>query len=308
MSAVADTDRVHAFRRAEAAVFARYGIEVAERVLDLGGSTVRVLESGDGPPVLLVPGDGAVAGAWAPLLAELRGNRAIVLDRPGAGLSGPFDRRAGDLRGQAVAMLTASLDALGLERATVIGSSGGAAWALWTALEAPQRVAAVASLGMPGVCLPGVRPLPPMRVLSIPGLGRLLARIPAPSPDATGRLLAKTDARLLDHPEIVALYHAAGRLPGYPRSVADLFGASMRPGGAPRAACVIGDDDLRALETPVRFVFGADEPLGGPDVVRRAADLMPHARVEVVPGAWHHPWLADASAVGRLVPGFVPSP
>ena len=33
------------------------------------------------------------------------------------------------------------------------------------------------------------------------------------------------------------------------------------------------------------FVFGADEPLGGPEVVRRAAGLMPHARVEVVPGA-----------------------
>jgi hypothetical protein len=35
---------------------------------------------------------------------------------------------------------------------------------------------------------------------------------------------------------------------------------------------------------------------------------MPHARVEVVPGAWHHPWLADGPAVGRLVAGLVPRP
>ena len=308
MSTVPTSDPMQAFRDAERAAFARYGVTVAERVLDLGGPTVRVLESGDGPPVLLVPGDGAVAGAWAPLMAELRGHRAIVLDRPGAGLSGPFDRRAGDLRTQAVALVTASLDALGLERAPVVGSSGGAAWALWTAIEAPERVTAIASLGMPGVCLPGVRPLPPMRMLSVPGLGQLLARIPAPSPDATGRMLAKTDARLLDHPEIVALYHAAGRLPRYPRSVADLFQASMRPGGRPRAACVIGDDELRTLAAPVLFIFGADEPLGGPQVVRRAADLMPHARVDVVPGAWHHPWLADAPAVARLVTDLVPNP
>ena len=42
--------------------------------------------------------------------------------------------------------------------------------------------------------------------------------------------------------------------------------------------------------------------------VRGDAGLMPHARVEVVPGAWHHPWLADAPAVGRLVAGLVRRP
>ena len=303
-----ERDPVTAFRLAEDAAFARHGVTVAEHRLDLDGRTVRVLESGDGPPIVLVPGDGAVAGAWAPLMAELPGHRVIVLDRPGAGLSGAFDRRAGDLRDQAVGLLTATLDALGLERVPIVGSSGGAAWALWTALAAPERVSAVAALGMPGVCLPGVRPLPPMRLLSVPGLGQMLARVPAPSPDATGRMLAKTDARLLDHPEIVALYHAAGRLPGYAASVAAVFQASMRPGGRPRAGCVIGDDELRALDVPVVFVFGADEPLGGPEVVRRAADLMPHARVEVIPGAWHHPWLADAAAVGRVVAGLVRRP
>jgi 2-hydroxy-6-oxonona-2,4-dienedioate hydrolase len=303
-----ERDPVKAFRLAEDAAFARHGVTVAQHDLDLGGRTVRVLESGDGPPIVLVPGDGAVAGAWAPLMAELTGHRVLVLDRPGAGLSGAFDRRAGDLRAQAVGLLTATLDALGLEQVPIVGSSGGAAWALWTEIATPGRVGAVAALGMPGVCLPGVRPQPPMRLLSVPGLGQLLARIPAPSPDATGRMLAKTDARLLEHPEIVALYHAAGRLPGYPGSVAALFQASMRPGGRPRAGCVIGDDQLRALDVPVLFVFGADEPLGSPEVVRRAAGLMPHARVEVVPGAWHHPWLADAPAVGRLVAGLVRRP
>jgi pimeloyl-ACP methyl ester carboxylesterase len=244
-----ERDPVTAFRLTEDAAFARHGVTVAEHSLDLGGRTVRVLESGDGPPIVLVPGDGAVAGAWAPLMAELPGHRVIVLDRPGAGLSGAFDRRAGDLRDQAVGLLTATLDALGLERVPIVGSSGGAAWALWTAIATPGRVGAVAALGMPGVCLPGVRP-----------------------------------------------------------SVAALFQASMRPGGRPRATCVIGDDELRALDVPVLFVFGADEPLGGPEVVRRAAGLMPHARVEVVPGAWHHPWLADAPAVGRLVAGLARRP
>src|SRR4051794_19776444 len=70
-----ERDPVMAFRLAEDAAFARHGVTVAEHSLDLGGRTVRVLESGDGPPIVLVPGDGAVAGAWAPLMAELPGHR-----------------------------------------------------------------------------------------------------------------------------------------------------------------------------------------------------------------------------------------
>ena len=56
-----ERDPVTAFRLAEDAAFARHGVTVAEHSLDLGGRTVRVLESGDGPPIVLVPGDGAVA-------------------------------------------------------------------------------------------------------------------------------------------------------------------------------------------------------------------------------------------------------
>ena len=264
-----ERDHVTAFRLAEDAAFARYGVTVAEHSLDVGGRTVRVLESGDGPPIVLVPGDGAVAGAWAPLVPELPGYRTIVLDRPGAGLSGPSTGRRRPSRSGGRA-------ADGLARRARSRARADRRQLRW------RRVGALDGDRLTGarqrrrgarharVSLPGVRPQPPMRLLSVPGLGQLLARIPAPSPDATGRMLAKTDARLPEHPEIVALYHAAGRLPGYAGSVAALFQASMRPGGRPRATCVIGDDELQALDVPVLFVFGADEPLGGPEVVRRA--------------------------------------
>jgi hypothetical protein len=32
---------------------------------------------------------------------------------------------------------------------------------------------------------------------------------------------------------------------------------------------------------------------------------MPNARVEVVECAWHHPWLADPTGIGRLLFGFL---
>ncbi|HVF77894.1 MAG TPA: alpha/beta hydrolase [Solirubrobacteraceae bacterium] len=295
------------FEQAEQRVFERYGIAPASRTLELAAPRlrVRVLEHGAGPPVLLIPGDGAVAAAWAPLAAELAGYRTIVLDRPGFGLSDRFDYRGCDLRPHGVAMLRSLLDALELDAAPIIGSSGGAQWSLWLAIEAPERVQALVPMGAPAVCLPGFHATPPMRVLTIPGLGGMLARMPSPSAKVTGRMLAGTDARLLDHPEIVGAYHAAGKLPGYGSSVAAVFQRSMRPGGIPRRTSLICDDELAQITAPTLFVWGADEPFGDPRVAERAAAQMPDAAVHVVPGAWHHPWLADTAGVGATVRRFL---
>jgi pimeloyl-ACP methyl ester carboxylesterase len=295
------------FTDAETAAFARYGVSGTSRFLALEepGLRVRLLESGEGPPVLLIPGDGAVASAWAPLIAELPGFRSIVLDRPSFGLGDPFDYTGADLRTHAVTLLRSLLDALGLEAVPIIGSSGGAAWSLWLALDDPQRVTALASMGAPGVCLPGFRASAAMRLLTLPLVGRALAGMPSPSVHATGRMLAMTDACFADHPEIVAAYHAAKELPGYNAGLATVFQRSMRPGGRPRHANVLSDEDLAAISRPALFTWGADEPYGPPAMAERAASLMPDACVEVVPGGWHHPWLADPRGVGASVTRFL---
>jgi pimeloyl-ACP methyl ester carboxylesterase len=301
---------VAAFQHAEEATFARHGVAVASRFVDLAEPSlrVRVLESGEGPPVLFVAGDGAVAAAWAPLLAELPEHRAIVLDRPSFGLGDGFDYRRCDMRRHGVALLGSLLDALELDAVPIVGSSGGGQWALWLAVDAPERVESLAPMGMPAVCLPGFHAPPAVRMLTIPGLGQLLARVPAPNPKVTGRMLASTDARLLDHPEIIDAYHAAGRLPHFARSVAAIFQSSMHPGGRPRSTWVISDDELEQLTRPTLFVYGQVEPYGNPDVAHRAAALMPDARVEVIRRGWHHPWLADAPGVGRIVRDFLAGP
>jgi pimeloyl-ACP methyl ester carboxylesterase len=301
------TDAVHRFEQAEQRVFARYAVGVESRVHQLREPPlrVRVLECGEGRPVVFVGGDGAIAAAWAPLLAQLPGRRAIVLDRPGFGLGAGFDYRAADLRGHAVALLRSLLDALELQAAPIVGSSGGGQWSLWLALDAPERVRALAPMGIPAACLPGFRPDAGLRLVSVPVLGRLLFALPSPSARATGKMLAGTDARLLDHPEIVEAYHAARRLPGYGRAAAAIFRRSLQVGGAARRNTMLTNEELARIAQPVLYVWGDREPFDGPEVGRRAAELMPDARVEVVDDAWHHPWLADASGVARLLLRFL---
>ena len=87
-------------------------------------------------PVLLLHGQPGAAADWERLNAAIGSAvRTIAFDRPG------WDRRSRvrDLAGNASAARNV-LDAVGVERATVVGHSLGAAVAVWLAWSSPERV------------------------------------------------------------------------------------------------------------------------------------------------------------------------
>jgi pimeloyl-ACP methyl ester carboxylesterase len=182
MSEHATDARAASFEVAERRLFDACAIQVASRRVRLADPpvAVRVLEAGDGPPLLLVHGSGTSASTWAPLLPYLAGYRLTAFDLPGFGLSDAFDYTGRSLREHAVAQLASLLDALDLERVPVIGTSLGGMWALCLAVDAPGRVTAVASLGVPAVALPGMRGDPFFTALSTPGVRQVFARIGSP--------------------------------------------------------------------------------------------------------------------------------
>jgi alpha-beta hydrolase superfamily lysophospholipase len=128
----------------ERRLYARYGLRVAEQHLDLPRPRmrIRVLEVGDGPPVLLLHGITLLADHWAPLLAELAGFRCIAVDLPGHGRSDPVDFRGVALRPWYSGMLGRLLDRLRLEAVPVVGHSLGGmlgcGWR-WTPLSGLTR-------------------------------------------------------------------------------------------------------------------------------------------------------------------------
>ena len=70
------------------------GLPVAERRLDLAGTSTAVLEGGDGPPLVLLHGGIECGGAiWAPVVARLaERHRVVIPDLPGLGESEPVAR------------------------------------------------------------------------------------------------------------------------------------------------------------------------------------------------------------------------
>jgi pimeloyl-ACP methyl ester carboxylesterase len=137
------------------------GAPVTERRLDLAGVSTAVLEAGQGPPVVLLHGQGGWSGMWLPVIADLmKTHRVIAADLPGLGASvvpdGPAD----------AARVLAWLDAL-IQRTcqappALVGASLGASIAARFAIAHPDRLsrlvlAAAGSLGRfrpaPGVVL-----------------------------------------------------------------------------------------------------------------------------------------------------------
>ena len=274
------------------------------------GNRVHLLEKGAGPPLVLLHGTGNPAGFLLPLLHELHDIHAIAPDRPGVGLSDPIDLPADRFRETTVAWLDRLLDALELDTVTLLGHSGGGVCALWYALAHQDRVERLALLGVPA--LPKTRCPLPIRLVATPGLGRLLSRLAPPNPRSMLRFAhhaAREKATLARYPDLVDLLVAAARDPITDRAAQAEFGALispfalLSPSGFRRRAR-LRPDELRRLAMPTLVLWGEHDPVGTIPVARAAAELIPHARLEVLPTG-HGPWLGQPMRTAAAVTDFM---
>lgn len=108
-----------------------------------GRCDIACVDEGAGFPVLLIHGLAGDHTAWDPQLAAWKSrHRVVAPDNRGAGASTQVDEPVAT-RDMAQDML-ALMDALGMERAHVVGRSMGGAIAQHMALLAPQRVQSLA--------------------------------------------------------------------------------------------------------------------------------------------------------------------
>jgi len=126
---------------------------------------LHVAERGEGNPVLLMHGFPELWYSWRHQLDALAdaGYRAIALDMRGfGGSSAPAEVEAYDIL-ELSADMAALLDALGIERAAIVGHDWGATVAWQFALGYPRRTVCVAGISVPLVPRAPVAPLRIMR-------------------------------------------------------------------------------------------------------------------------------------------------
>ena len=306
-TAAAD-ERMQRYRQAEQALWSHYGLQPAERFIELERPAVRlrVLEVGSGRPILFVPGTAGTGPSWGPLVRELEGFRCVLLDPPNSGLSSRLAYADRPYQAVIADVLGGVLDALGLDQTRVAGSSVGDVSALRLAAAHPARVGGVVLLGagpmLPDSGVPGI-----IRVIASP-LGAIMMRVPPSRPGVRAFL------RQIGHGASLA----AGRIPeelidwrlaldrdtDTVRNERDMVRAlvSWRTGFRP--GLTFEDIELAAIGQPTLLIYGTADPTGTLEVCRRVAGLLPRGELQVVDGAGHLPWLDDPGGVAERVSSF----
>jgi pimeloyl-ACP methyl ester carboxylesterase len=153
-----------------------HGLRISQ--VDTSEGAISISEAGSGPPVVLLHGLGATKVSFLPSVAALAGShRAIAVDLPGFGDSVKPIRAAYD-PAYFSRVVVALLDALGIDRAHVVGNSMGGRVALQLGLDHPDRVRRLGLLAPSLAWLRG-RPWAPLLKLVAPQLGLIQ---PAPRP------------------------------------------------------------------------------------------------------------------------------
>jgi pimeloyl-ACP methyl ester carboxylesterase len=296
-------DRLAAFHNAQRRVFDRYGVTVEPRFVDLPAvdGRAQVLVVGQGPPLVMVIGGAIPAALWAPLMAHIPGRTLYAMDLPGFGLTDAVDYHPRTYRATATAFLAGVLDGLGLDRCQFVTNSMGSLWTLWLAQQ-QARVEAQVMIGCPAMFLGTSAPVP-MRLASVPWLGRRLLTLRKPSPKQVEQVMAMVGERARGIDEIRDVLLACERLPTYVDSMLGMM-RSVMSWTRVRRGVATGPEQLRAVQHPVQVIWGEEDPFGTVQTGRRIAELISGSRFATLPGG-HAPWFHHADQIATITREFL---
>ncbi|HEV2547998.1 MAG TPA: alpha/beta hydrolase [Stellaceae bacterium] len=296
------------FSSMEAAVFARYALspKICHLSLAKPKLALRAYEIGKGEPILFMHGITLAAACWASLLAKLPSSHSIAIDMPGHGGSEGTDHSKGDLRRFYTQMILSCLDELGTRSAHLVGHSYGAMFALWLALDSPERARSVVVVGTPSVAF-GAHPDLMFRILSLRGIGPAMLSTPSPL-FIYRRMLAASlgpHAIAIMPPEVIRTSYLGMRRTGFAGTVSTYLREQFRGMNSRPQRYVLQDEELKQIRKPVLILWGEeDDRYQSIAEGRERAALIPNARFAVVPGG-HAPWLDDVAACSREIEAFL---
>jgi 3-oxoadipate enol-lactonase len=255
-------------------------------VLTVGDLRLYYEVHGQGPWLVLAHGAAGNHLSWwqqVPVFAKRY--RCVIFDHRGFGLSRNGEGEVEPAR--FVDDLGALLDHLGAQEVRLVGQSMGGLTCMGFALRHPERVRALVMAST----LAGMR-RPAWRAASEEVRAYTL-RLWERRRQGVRRALSPSFARA--HPHLAFLY----------RQIAALN--PPRPPDLPRRYPIIAQDpaDLARLVMPVLFIVGEEDDLFPPPLVEVGVQLLPNARLLVVPGAGHSVYYERPDVFNRAVLEFL---
>jgi pimeloyl-ACP methyl ester carboxylesterase len=257
----------------------------AGKFIEVGDIRLHYVESGNGEPIVLLHGNGAMAEDFTisglPEALAVR-HRVIVFDRPGYGYSERPQTRKWTAQEQAKLLHQATWQ-LGIQRAIVLGHSWGTLVALAWALEFPDDVRGLALLS--GYYYPSMRP--DTKLLATPALpliGTLMRHTVSP---LSGRLLWPLFSKQIFLPREIAPRFQSS----FPRWIslrpAQLLASAEESWMMVPAAKTLSPR-YRELKMPLLIMAGSGDLIADPqhNAVRLHQEL-PHSLLRLKEGVGH---------------------
>lgn len=219
-----------------------------------------------------------------------------------------MDHSTVDFHDFAIQTLTTVFDALGLDRVPIVAHSMGGHWSQWLAIARPERVTALALLGVPGNVLTTHPPLL-LRLTTMPGIGKLVGNASVPKGLETAlnglKITGHSAESIARQPAALAeCYFRFTHLPHYLTSTLSLMtSVNTLRGSMPRYR--ITAEQLRTIAQPALYLWGTDDPFGSVATGRKIAALVPNSDFHTLDGGGHLPWLDEPEYAGRLVSEFL---
>jgi len=255
------------------------------RFIEVNGITVHYKMAGSGRPAfILLHGFAASTFSWREVIGPMsEWGTVVAFDRPGFGLTerplqwtgrSPYSPEAQP------DLTVALMDALGIERAVLVGNSAGGTVALLTALTYPERVEALVLVD-PAIYVRGMTPAwlrPFLNTPQMRHLGPLLARQIREWGVDFGRSAWHDPEKLT--PEIWEGYAKPLRAENWDRALWEVTRAS-RPLGLEKR--------LGEVRVPVLVITGDDDRIVPAEQSIRLAGEIPGAQLAVIPECGHVP-------------------
>lgn len=259
------------------------------------GLTVHYRDTGpedpNAPTLVCCHGVFASLHTWEGWTNELSSAmRVVSLDLPGFGLTGPHPEGRNGIQ-ETVNFLAAFLDAIGIERASLAGSSRGGEIAWRFAVDYPNRVDRLVLIGAAGYPRKETRWLRRIRDLG-PLSWPLQYFTPRPLTEVVVRKAYGNPARIV--PETVTRYHELLLRAGNRDAIANL---DVQTGD--RSA------DVPLVNTPTLVLWGSEDAIIPPAHGERFAREIAGAELVVYEGVGHIPMEEDPTRTAPDVRSFL---
>ncbi|OZC29577.1 alpha/beta fold hydrolase [Gordonia polyisoprenivorans] len=261
--------------------------------INVQGTRTHYHDVGEGAPVLLLHGSGPGVSAWAnwqhaiPSLAE--NSRVLALDIVGFG----HTERPDDVR---YSLRTWTdhvwnfLDALGIDKVSIIGNSLGGRIACQMAEDNDTRLDRIVLMGAPGVGMTLTEGLKALRAYE-------------PSPENMRNLLINyfaVDSSIITD-DLVRIRYEASAAPGAHEAYHLMFFSPHHAG----SELAITEEQVRAITAPTLLVHGREDRVVPVDVAWNMVHLLPDGDLHVFSRCGHWTQIERSAEFNSLVKDFL---